>query len=188
MAMSRIRHLLTSHKKPKSLILKGRKLEKHWYDEVQKPKDLSIQVHDKMLRVHKAVLRGVSDYFCVMLESGMKESSEGVIHIQNTRADVVKAMIGYFYGENVCIEWEQIKDYVDIVELWQLARVKLVLEAYITDNISSKNCIEWFFYADSYNMEHLMLRVVDTINKEIVKISRSEEFLSLSLSNLVSVI
>ena len=33
-----------------------------------------------------------------------------------------------------------------------------------------------------------MLRVVDTINKEVVKISRSEEFLSLSLSNLVSLI
>ena len=63
------------------MILKRRKLEKHWYDEIQKPKDLSIQVHDKMLRAHKGVLPAVSEYFRVMLESGMKESSEGVIHI-----------------------------------------------------------------------------------------------------------
>ena len=109
---------------PKPLILQGMNTEDHLLSqEIQKPTDLLIKVDDKTLHVHKAVLCAVSDYFRVMLESGMKESNEHVIHIHDTRADVVETMMGYFYGKDSCIQWKHIKDYVDIVELWQLAQV-----------------------------------------------------------------
>ena len=187
MAMSRIRRLLTRNKNP--LILQGMNIEECLLsEEIQKPTDLLIKVDDETLHVHKVVLCAVSDYFRVMLESGMKESNEHVIHIHNTRADVVKTMMGYFYGKDSCIQWKHIKDYVDIVELWQLAQVKPVLEAYIADNILPKDYVEWFLYADSYHMEHLLLRIADMINEQALKLSKDEAFLSLSLSNLVSLI
>ena len=157
-------------------------------EEIQKPTDLSIKVDAETLHAHKAVLCAVSDYFHVMLESGMKESNEHVIHIHDTRADVVETIMGYLYGKKTSIEWKDIKDYVDIVEQWQLAGVKPVLEAYIADNILPKDCVKWFFYADSYSMEHLMLRIADMINEQALNISKDEAFLSLSLSNLVSLV
>ena len=141
------------------------------------------------MHIRKGILCATSDYFNVMLESGMKESDTGEICIQHTRADVVKTMIGYFYGKNVYIEWEQIKDYVDIVELWQLAELKPVLEAYIAKNVSLQDCVEWFILADAYHMEYGMLRITEEfINTHFLEISRSKEFLSLSLSNLISLI
>ena len=187
MAMSRIRRLLTQNKKP--LILQGMTMEERLLsEEIQKPTDLSIKVDAETLHVHKAVLCAVSDYFHVMLDSGMKESNERVIHIHDTRADVVETMMGYFYGKKTCIEWKDIKDYVDIVELWQLIRVKPVLEAYIADNILPKDCVEWFLYANSYHMEYLLLRIAYMINEQAGNISKDKAFLSLSLSNLGSLL
>ena len=157
--------------------------------ELQKPRDFSIKVEDQTLHVHKSVLSAASDYFDAMLASDMKESDAGEICIQHTRADVVKTMIGYFYRKDVCTEWERIKDYVDIVELWQLAQVKHVLESYIAENIVLQDCIEWFSFADAYDMECVVLRIIkEFFNTHFLEISRSKEFLSLSLSSLISLI
>ena len=157
--------------------------------ELQKPRDFYIKVEDQTIRVHKGVLRAVSDYFDAMLASGMKESDTREICTQHTRANVVKTMIGYFYGKDASIEWAQIKDYVDIVELWQLAQVKPVLEAYIAKNIVLENCIEWFVFADTYHMKRIVLKTIkEFVSPMFMTILRSKEFHSLSLYNLISLI
>ena len=179
--------------KPVPLILQGMRFEKienqSFFDVIAKPKDFCIIVENETIDVHKSVLCAVSDYFRAMLESGMKEANEEVLHIQYTRADVVKTMIRYFYGEVTSIEWEHIKDYVDIVELWQLLEVKGMLETYIGENISPDNCIGiLFMYADAYHMEHVKQKIIDLMNSQFSKISECKEFTSLSLSNLISLI
>ena len=40
----------------------------------------------------------------------------------------MQTIIGYFYCNDTCMEWEEIKDSADIVELWHLNQVKCVLE------------------------------------------------------------
>ena len=175
---------------PEPLILQGNKSDsphKQALSRVRhKPRDFCIKVDDQTIHVHKSILCAWSDYFCVMMESGMKESDIGEIRIQDTRADVVKTMIGYFYGDDTCIEWKQIKDYVDIVELWQLTQVKPELEAYIAKDVVLQNCIDWFIFADTYHMEHVVLRITELINAHFTQISSSKEFKSLSLSVLIS--
>ena len=151
--------------------------------DIRKPHDFCIKVEDLTIQVHKAVLWAASDYFKMMLECGMKESHEGVIHIQH-KADVVKRMIGYFYGKTTCIEWLHIKDYVDIVEIWQLTEVKALLEIYIADNISLNDCIDWFIYADAYHMEHVLQRARKKIIAQFALLSRSKAFESLRFSDL----
>ena len=155
---------------------------------LQKPRDFCIKVENQTIHVHKSVLCAVSDYFRIMLESGMKESTTGKIQIQHTKANVVETMIGHFYGKDACIEWEQIRDYVDIIELWQLAQLKPILEAYIAKNIVLQDCIDWFIYADTYHMEHVILRITELINANFTDFSRSRQFKSLSLSTLIPLI
>ena len=144
---------------PKPLILpmmKRRNLDKLLFSNGTKnPTDFRIKVEGQIIHVHKSVLCAVSDYFLVMLQSGMKEGEEGMIHIQNTKADVMKTVIGYFYGQTTSIDWNHIKDYVDVVELWQTAEVKDILEDYIAENITPHNCTDWIDYADTYHMEYL---------------------------------
>ena len=158
---SGIRHLKNWwNGNPKPLILPNMELDldNHLFSNAtQKPTDFRIKVEDKIIHVHKSILCAVSDYFLVMLLSGMKESEEGMIHIQNTKADVVETMIGYFYGQTTSIDWNHIKDYVDIVELWQIAEVKDILEDYIAENVTPHNSswTDWFHHADTYHMEHL---------------------------------
>ena len=183
---------LTRTTKPAPVILQDIKLEKienqSFLEVTAKPTDFCIKVENETIDVHKSVLCAASDYFGAMLKSGMKETYEEVLHIQYTKADVVKTMIKYFYGTKTCIEWEDIKDYVNIVELWQLPQVKAMLEPYIRENISPDNCIDWFVYADAYHMEHVKQKTSDLMNSKFSEISKCKEFMSLSLSNLISLI
>ena len=172
------------------IVLPGMKFEGSLSQEIQKPTDFRIEVEDQAIDVHKKVLLVASDYFCMMLESGMKESNNSVMRIQDCTIHVVKTIIAYFYGKELCIEWKHVKDYLDIVELWQLTRVKHLLEIFLTHTveISFLNCIEWFYYADVYHMENVLLRTKELINSQAVDVSRTEDFEPLSQSQLISVV
>ena len=154
-------------------------------ENTQKPRDFCIKVEDQTIHVHKSVLGAASDYFRTMLESDMKENADREIHIQDMRADVVQTMIGYFYGNETCIGWEEIKVYVDIVELWQITQVKPVLEAYIARNIPPQDCMDWLNFADTYHMEQVTLRIAELVNTHFTEISRGKGFQSVSLSDLI---
>ena len=170
---------------PKPLIIPGIKsLSYKISHDIQKPTDFCINVEDEIIHVHKSVLCAASEYFSMMLQSGMKESDEGKMHIHDTRADVVRAVIGYFYGKDIHIEWQQIKDYVDIAELWHLVHLKSALEDHIAVNMSSHDCVDWFFYADTYQMDYLQKTATEMIISHFEEISRSEDFSSLSLQEL----
>ena len=183
MALSRFKRWLFGG--PEPFILPGMKSQQAL---TQQDNDFCIRVENKTMHVHKSILCTASNYFRTMLDSGMKESDKGEIHILDTKAGIVETMIGYFYGKDAYIEWKQIRDYVDIVELWQLTQVKPLLEAYIAKNITPQDCIGWLNYADVYQLEHVISKIIDMIDTRFSEISTSKEFLALSLSNLIAFI
>ena len=51
-----------------------------------------------------------------------------------------------------------------------------VLESYIAENIVLQDCIEWFVFAGAYDMECVVLRIINEFfNSHFLAISRSKE-------------
>ena len=57
------------------------------------------------------------------------------------------------YGRDITIEWDDVEDYLDIVESWQITELKDKLENYVARNIDVDNCISWSFTAQRYCMK-----------------------------------
>ena len=120
------------------------------------PPDFLVTVGRRtMIPVHRKLLKASSHYFHCMFECGIQEAQTGKLEVKNTPASVVRTMISYMYGRNISIEWDDVMDYIDLIEMWQMYELKNKLEDYIVINIDTNNWIHWLFIAQIYHMHKL---------------------------------
>ena len=79
------------------------------------------------------------------------------------KADVVRTVISYINGEDISIAWDDITDFIDIAELWQLVQVKDNVEDNIVINVDpdTNNCIHWMDIAEKYHIEKLQGKILN---------------------------
>ncbi|RPA86444.1 POZ domain-containing protein [Ascobolus immersus RN42] len=65
--------------------------------------DLTLRCGGEEFKVHRSVLCSQSTFFEACMESGMKESNEGVIDLIDERVDDVKRLLEFLYGDTY---WE----------------------------------------------------------------------------------
>ena len=119
------------------------------------PPDFFITKGNVTLPVHRNVLKESSYYFTCMFECGIQEAQTGTLVVKNTTPSVVRTMISYVYGDEISIEWDDVMEYMDIIEKWQLQKLKDELEDYIITNVDVRNSVSWFFISQKYNMPKL---------------------------------
>ena len=123
--------------------------------DISHPPDFSITVEDETILAHRNLLEESSHYFSCMFECGIQEAQTGTLEVKNIKFSTARTMISYIYGENINIQWDDVMDYMDIIEMWQLKELKDELEDYIIKNIDINNSVDWFFVAQKYHMGKL---------------------------------
>ena len=128
------------------------------------PPDFSIIVEEETIPVHRNLLEETCDYFHCLFECRIQEVQTGTLEVKHMKASVVRTVISYLYGENISIAWDNVTDYVDIAEMWQLLKLKDELEDYLVTNIIDadiNNCIPWHWVdvAENCHMEKLERKV-----------------------------
>ena len=159
-------------------LIKGRH---HSLDTSCKP-DFCIKLRTGSLPVHKELLISASHYFGCLFNSGMKEVHRQTLNLESLNPKVVKAIIAYMYGENIIIEWEDITDYLDIVECWQIPDIKDELEEYIVGNIDVDNCNNWSLLAQIYHMKKVQALVYKLLCSNFASVVTQSDFLSVDVS------
>ena len=164
--------------------MKGHKLD------TSVPPDFCIKLKQESIPVRKEVLTSASHYFHCLFESGMQEVQNQtlILHELGVNHDIsshaVKTVVEYMYGDDLTIEWNDVADYLDIVESWQLSEIKDKLEDYIGRNIDPDNCITWLFIAQRYYMKKVKSKADEFIIENCTSVTASSIFLSLDLSTL----
>ena len=141
----------------------------------------------KSIHVHKMLLSVASDYFSAMFESGMKEMRDDEVHLDTLLGEVVFAVVDYFYGREITIKWEQVVDYLDVIEYFQLPHLKSQVENYIIENIAPKNAIHWCQVAAKYGLEILKVKSKAVIASNFVE-AVAANFNDLDLSELLDLL
>lgn len=63
--------------------------------------DVTFKVEDDTMPAHKIVLTTRSPMFQGMLNSGMREGSEGIVAVEGVRAPVFKALLHFVYTDSL---------------------------------------------------------------------------------------
>ena len=146
--------------------------------------NFTIIVGEETILAHRQRLQDISDYFYCLFNSGMQENENSTLEVKDMKVEVVKTVLAYIFGEVINIQWEDIIDYVDIVEMWQILSLKDELERYFIKNYHKKNCTLLWIMAQTYGMKKLAMEAKHFIKQHLVDISCSPDFLSLDLASL----
>ena len=129
------------------------------------PPDFLIIVAEEKILVHGNLLEETCPYFQCMFECGIQEVEKQTLEVKNTKASVVRTVIAYLYGEDISISWEDVTDYIDIAEMWQLIELKDELEDYIVTSIDAhrNQCayMRWVDIAEKYRMQKLERKILN---------------------------
>jgi len=125
--------------------------------------DFILKTPTKSFQVHKVVLAARSSVFDGMMKSGMKETRDNAVTIEDFDEETVNAMVHYMYtGEN-SFPREKLSDVLRIAEKYNLPGLKKSCEVQMCDSLTMDNINKAFEIAYLYELDLLKRRAIDFI-------------------------
>ncbi|KAL9952773.1 hypothetical protein ACROYT_G040075, partial [Oculina patagonica] len=151
------------------------------------PCDVVLVVEDgKEFKAHRKVLSEASPFFEKLLNSGMKESKEGVVRLEMFSESVTAATLEFIYTGHVQILGEDnARDLIVMADYLFLPTLKNLAEDVLTLKLNTSNSISTYYFSERYQCEELLCKTkkfilanftaVYTANrKDILKMSNEE--------------
>lgn len=137
--------------------------------------DVTLIVENEKFRVHKAVLAARSPAFSAMFESTeMQEDGKNVVTIEKMTSEVVKAMVEYFYTDEVTNLEAIAFELLEASDRYRVQRLRGMCEQVLCKKLNKENAAETLVHADLYHSDRL---------KEVVKTFMAEHLVDVVESN-----
>uniref|UniRef100_A0A8C5LWE2 BTB domain-containing protein n=1 Tax=Leptobrachium leishanense TaxID=445787 RepID=A0A8C5LWE2_9ANUR len=117
--------------------------------------DLRVQVEEKFIHVHKAVLKIRCEHFRVMFSTPWKEGSTDVIEIDHYSYRVYRAFLEYLYTDVVALPSEDALELLDLATSYCEDGLKKLCQQIICKGITVDNAFMLLSAAVRYNAEEL---------------------------------
>ena len=149
--------------------------------------DVKVVVKDKELAAHKAVLAAASPFFLSLLTSDMKESKEHLIRIEleEATASVMEDVLKYIYTGNVSVTEENAHNLMATADYLLLLGLKEVVGRYLTQILTTENCVFNYYFADKYQCAELKQKAREMINSDFSAVMETDHFLSLDIKQVM---
>ena len=146
--------------------------------------DVTLVVQGRKFPAHRVILAANSPYFRAMFTSGLSESQQSSIELNDISSAILEPLLGYFYTSHVLLEAEQVQDLVQVVDMLQVDQLKEACVEYLLHHVTVTNCLTMLNFADIHNCEKLYEESQKLVTKQFKEISVSKEFKMLSSSQL----
>ncbi|XP_060874116.1 kelch-like protein 2 isoform X2 [Metopolophium dirhodum] len=136
---------------------------------------------------HKVVLVSASPYFRAMFTS-FEERNKDCIIIKELNSTILQLLINYIYTGEIIVNEENVKDLLAAAGLIQLDYIKASCEEFLQIQLNPSNCLGIRALADLHYCTELMSTSNAYIKKKFLELVKCDEFLSLSLEEVIQLI
>ena len=150
--------------------------------------DTTLVVEGQEFPAHKNILAASSAYFLGLFTSDMKEKQETEVKLEGFRAFVMNDLLNYVYTGEVEITEDNVKELVFAGDYLLIERLKDKGSCYLEETLSPSNCLSVRAFSEKFDCEGLMDKSESFILDNFVAVSKSEEFLHLSYSEIEKLI
>ncbi|KAL4657164.1 kelch repeat and BTB domain-containing protein 2 [Arapaima gigas] len=150
--------------------------------------DVVLVVEDAEIPCHKMVLATCSSYFRAMFTSGLSESKQSHIHLQNMDPATLRIIITYAYTGNLAITDSTVEPLYETACFLQVEDVLLRCREYLVKKINVDNCVRMLSIGDLFCCAELKQSAKRMVEHKFAAVYRQEAFLQLSHELLVDVL
>ena len=152
------------------------------------PFDVTLAIQDgKEFRAHRRVLSEASPFFERLLKSDMKESIEGVIHLEMINEQCLRDILEFIYTGHVQIsaaEENYARDLITMSDYLVLPRLKAVAGKHLVKDLKVTNSVSFYQFGLKYQCDELIFDTRNFIHANFIHVAQTEEFLSLSCEEI----
>ena len=152
------------------------------------PFDVTLAIQDgKEFKAHRRVLSEASPFFERLLKSDMKESIEGVIHLEMINEQRLGDILEFIYTGHVQIsaaEENYARDLITMSDYLVLPRLKAVAGKHLVKDLKITNCVSLYQFGLKYQCDELIFDTRNFIHANFIHVAQTEEFLSLSCEEI----
>ena len=148
------------------------------------PFDITLVVQNgKELKAHSHVLSEASPYFEKLLNSGMRESKEGVVRLETISEATMEGILEFIYTGTVHMSTQEITtDLFMMADYFLLPNLKSLAGSVLLSSktLSVSNCVSTYYFAQKYRLKELACKAESFILENFIIAASTEEFLNLS--------
>jgi len=150
--------------------------------------DVTVQVGNKNIPAHRAVLASASQYFHAMFTGEMSESKQNVIILKEVDATALELLIEYCYTAEVTVTEENVQALLPAASLLQLTDVRTACCEFLKTQLHPTNCLGIMRFADLHLCKDLVSAAHSFIEQYFTDVVTSEEFLQLECWQVIEFI
>ncbi|XP_019643102.1 PREDICTED: kelch-like protein 24 [Branchiostoma belcheri] len=149
--------------------------------------DVVVKVQGRRFRCHRAVLAS-TPFFKAMLSSHLAERKSKVIEVREIDSTSFSKILDFLYTGKICIGKDDVQDILQAAHMLQIEKITQYCQEFVKDNLCLSNCIGVMRLADMYGFSDLTEKARDQALSHFSKIGKNEEFLSLSVEELLDLL
>jgi len=138
--------------------------------------DLILCVGDQQFPVHKIVLFKRCEYFRALLHSGMKESFQQQITLNDVTVGSFSCLLQHIYNFDIHFPAEQSKELIVMANQFLLWDLKRACEAQLIGEITVENVADLYSVAKSVNAVELKEISMEYIRQHFTEVCQTQNF------------
>ncbi|XP_033838945.1 kelch-like protein 18 [Periophthalmus magnuspinnatus] len=147
--------------------------------------DVTLKVGEHKFSAHRIVLAASIPYFHAMFTSDMAESKQDQILMQGMDPSALEALINFAYSGHIAIDQQNVQNLLMGASFLQLQNVKEACCSFLQQRLHPKNVLGVRTFAETLMCTALYEAANSFLHQNFVDVSESDEFLALSLEQLL---
>lgn len=150
--------------------------------------DCVLKIKDKEFPCHRLVLAACSSYFRAFFKSGVEASKQREIVLEDVEPGVMGMILKYLYTSSINVTEQNVQDIFALANMLQIPSIFTVCVSFLQRRLSLSNCLAIFRLGLMLDCPRLAVSARNFACERFQLISRDEEFLQLSPSELGAIL
>ncbi|KAG9283310.1 kelch-like protein 40 [Astyanax mexicanus] len=150
--------------------------------------DCVLKIKDKEFPCHRLVLAACSSYFRAFFQSGVEESKQREIVLEDVEPGVMGMILKYLYTSSINVTEHNVQDIFALANMLQIPSIFTVCVSFLQKRLSLSNCLAIFRLGLMLDCPRLAVSARNFACERFQLISKDEEFLQLNPSELAAIL
>ncbi|KAL7840787.1 hypothetical protein AOLI_G00261100 [Acnodon oligacanthus] len=149
--------------------------------------DCILKIKDKEFPCHRLVLAACSSYFRAFFQSGVEESKQREIVLEDVEPGVMGMILKYLYTSSINVTEQNVQDIFALANMLQIPSIFTVCVSFLQKRLSLSNCLAIFRLGLMLDCPRLAVSARNFACERFQLIYKDEEFLQLNPNELAAI-